>query len=70
MQLDTGSHANSELQADWKSCGEEAFVYKVVEEKEHSPQMDLKWETKVLEKKWLDLLQPYGDKGYNKPPKE
>ncbi len=69
MQLDMGSHANLDMQADWKNYSEDAFIYEVLEEKEQNAQMDLKWETKVLEKKWLGLLEPYGDKGYNKPPK-
>lgn len=70
MQLDTGRFANAELQKDWKELGPDAFVYEVLEEKEWNDDMDLKWELKMLLKPWLEKLQPYVDRGYNKPPKE
>jgi hypothetical protein len=41
----------------------------VLEEKEADEVKDRKWELKQLEKQWLEKLQPYGDKGYNKPPR-
>jgi hypothetical protein len=28
---------------------------------------DMRWEQKQLLKKWLEQLQPYGERGYNKP---
>lgn len=66
MQLDMKQHANSELQKDWISFGEEAFEYSVLEEKDTTDLFDVRWETKQLLIMWLDKLQPYGGKGYNK----
>lgn len=65
-QLNTNMHVNSELQKDWNELGADAFTYEVLEEKETDKDTDVKWELKQLEKKWLEKLQPYGEKGYNK----
>ncbi len=70
MQLDMGRFANFELQKDWKELGAEAFVYEVLEEKKTDDVTDPKWELKMMEKPWLEKLQPYGDRGYNKPPRQ
>ena len=69
-QLAAGMHINSQLQKDWRELGPEAFTYDVLEEKATDKVADVRWELKQMEKKWLEKLQPYGDKGYNKPPKE
>jgi hypothetical protein len=69
MQLDTGRFANSQLQKDWKALGAEAFTFEVLEEKETDDVTDIKWELKQMEKLWLEDLLPYGEKGYNTPPK-
>lgn len=67
-QLDMGRHANAQLQKDWKELGEKAFSYEVLEEKETDEVTDMRWELKQMEKPWLEKLQPYGDRGYNKLP--
>ena len=69
-QLDMGRFANSELQKDWKELGPDAFTYEVLEEKEADGVTDMRWEKKKMEKQWLEKLQPYGDRGYNKLPRE
>ena len=69
-QLNIGRFMNSQLQKDWNEMGPEAFTFEVLEEKETEDVTDIKWELKQMEKPWLEKLQPYGDKGYNKPPKE
>jgi hypothetical protein len=69
MQLNLGSFANPEFVADWKRFGQEAFTYEVLEEVCTEDVHDVKWELKQLEKKWLERLQPYGDQGYNRPPR-
>ncbi|MBO7742701.1 GIY-YIG nuclease family protein [Paenibacillus sp. MWE-103] len=69
-QLDMGRFANAELQRDWKTYGESAFAYDVLEEKDAGEVADVRWETKQMAKRWLEKLEPYGDKGYNKPPKQ
>lgn len=70
MQLDMGRFANLELQKDWKELGAEAFTYEVLEEQKTDDVTDMKWELKMMEKPWLEKLQPYGDRGYNKPPRQ
>ena len=70
MQLDMGRFANAQLQKDWKEFGSGAFTYEILEQKETDKVTDIRWEVKQIIKPWLEKLQPYGDKGYNKPPKE
>lgn len=69
-QLDMGMHVNSALQKDWNELGQQAFSYTVLEQKEADEVNDVRWELKQMEKSWLEKLQPYGDKGYNKRPKK
>lgn len=67
-QLKFGSHPNEELQKDWNLLGEDCFVYEIVSEtdqKDNEP-TDLAKEVKQLEQLFLEELQPYNDKGYNK----
>ena len=70
MQLNMGRHPHAELQEDWNELGEDAFSYSVMEESKQEADMDVKWELQQMEKAWLAKLEPYHDKGYNKPPKE
>ncbi|MDF2539765.1 MAG: transcriptional regulator, ArsR family [Herbinix sp.] len=69
-QLDMGMHMNRQLQKDWNELGSEAFEYEVLEEIDTEDISDVRWEAKQLEKKWLEQLQPYGDKGYHRPPRD
>lgn len=67
FQLQMGSHMNNLLQEDWKKYGEKAFVFEVLEvlkEKEDGF-FDIKEELKKLEEKWLEKLQPFGERGYH-----
>ena len=68
LQLDVGSHPNSELQADWKSLGEDNFTFEIISEikQKDDEQQDLAREVKELELLYLDELKPFGEKGYNK----
>jgi len=70
MHLDMGRHPNAELQKDWNTFGPEAFSYEVLEQKEADKVEDIRWELKKMKKKWLEKLQPYEDRGYNKPLRE
>ncbi|MGE5674822.1 MAG: GIY-YIG nuclease family protein [Mycobacterium leprae] len=71
FMLETGSHKNSRLQADWKAYGGDAFLFEVLEvlerAEDESIYFDLRDELKKLEEKWLDRLQPFGEAGYNAP---
>ncbi|UUZ78857.1 hypothetical protein LJK88_26650 [Paenibacillus sp. P26] len=53
-----------------KEHGAEAFTYEVLEQKKTDDVTDMRWEVRQMLKPWLEKLQPYGDRGYNKPPKE
>ena len=67
MMLCMGGHKNEKLQEEWNKFGEKAFVFEVLEvlkEKEEG-YFDKTGELKKLEKKWLEKLQPYGERGYN-----
>ncbi|MBB6733992.1 GIY-YIG nuclease family protein [Cohnella zeiphila] len=69
-QLDMGRFANAGLQKDWKEQGAGAFEYEVLEQKDAGDITDIRWEQKQMLKKWLAKLEPYGDKGYNRPPRD
>lgn len=69
-QLSFGMHPNFQLQSDWKELGPETFTYEVLEEKDAGEVSDVRWELKQMELPWLEKLQPYGDRGYNRQPKE
>lgn len=69
-QLDMGRHPNSQLQKDWDELGSGAFTYEILEKKKTDEIGDVRWELKKMKNKLLEKLQPYEDRGYNKPPKE
>lgn len=68
--LQMGSHDNKVLQQEWKEFGEDAFAFDVLEvlEQPESGYFDEKGALKKLEEKWLERLQPFGDRGYHKTP--
>ena len=70
-QLGFGSHPNRILQQEWREYGPEAFEFEALETLDPSddPAYDPAADLCVLEELWLEKLSPYGDKGYNKPPK-
>lgn len=69
-QLDMGMFGNTQLQKDWKDLSHEVFTFEVLEDKETDEVTDMRWELKQMAKPWLEKLQPYGDKGYNIPPRK
>ena len=68
MQLEAKRHPNAGLQKDWNYFGPENFTYEVIEQKECKDIVNINWELENMEKAWLEKLQPYDDKGYNKHP--
>ncbi len=70
-ELKIGSCRNKALQKEWKEFGEEAFEFTELEllepldDPNYRPADDLGF----LEEMWAEKLKPYGDKGYNKTPK-
>ena len=67
VRLDTGTHQNKQLQKEWLEFGPDAFAFEVLEilEPPEEGPFDLKDALKKLEEKWLEKLQPYGERGYN-----
>lgn len=67
FQLEAGSHRNNKLQQEWREFGTEAFIFEVLEilEKKEDGYFDAREALKKLEGKWLDKLQPFGERGYN-----
>jgi hypothetical protein len=72
FMLQGGGHVNKALQADWSRQRPEDFVFEVLEYlKPSSPDaspLTIRAELAALEKRWLETIRPYGDKGYNTPP--
>lgn len=71
-KLQFDSHHNKNLYEDLQSHGPDAFSFEILEtfDSEEIPKENLREalkELKKLEDKWLNTLQPYGDKGYNNP---
>jgi hypothetical protein len=66
-----GSHRNKALQADWDAHGEPNFVFEILAEIDHkltddvAQQQKNRHELKVLEKMYIDELQPFGENGYH-----
>lgn len=68
FQLKMGSHMNSVLQQDYNIHGDDNFEFQIVDtlEPKDDPEYDYKEDLKVFEEMWVDKLQPFGEKGYNK----
>jgi hypothetical protein len=68
FMLENGDYTiNKNLQEEWNQFGEENFVFDVLErlKKKEDPFFKEKEALIELEQKWLEKLQPYGEKGYN-----
>lgn len=68
-QLAAGAHANRELQEDWQSQGEAAFSFAVLDlipENATDPEGELE----ALAALWMEQERPYGERGYNTPPRQ
>ncbi|WP_179035174.1 GIY-YIG nuclease family protein [Paenibacillus sp. URB8-2] len=71
------SNLNSihELQKDWKAYGGDSFVFEELDQikpreetvNDISELKDYQEEVDALLELWIEKLQPFGDKGYNKP---
>ncbi len=68
FMLKIGSHRNAMLQKEWNEFGEDKFVFEILEEVKvkDDPNFNLEDELTLLEQIWLEKLQPFGERGYNK----
>lgn len=71
--LTTGGYrTHPALQEDWNRYGADSFTFEVLDvlpPSEEPRTTDPKEELAVLESLWLERLRPYGEAGYNDPPK-
>nr|WP_246005793.1 DUF2087 domain-containing protein [Brevibacillus gelatini] len=67
FMLQHGSHPNRELQKDWNELGADAFEFEVLEvlKRKDESYFDAKDALEKLEKKWLEKLTPYNERGYH-----
>jgi biotin operon repressor len=66
--LQIGRHWNQGMQEEWNRFGPEAFVFEVLEviEPKEDPSFNLEDELSLLEQVWIERVQPFGERGYNK----
>ncbi|MCB0600538.1 MAG: GIY-YIG nuclease family protein [Saprospiraceae bacterium] len=69
MQLKSGTHTNKALQEDWDHLGEDQFLYEVLEEIPQNEEKDYSRDLDALETMYLESLQPFSPRGYNRPPR-
>jgi hypothetical protein len=69
FQLENNSHINKLLQQEYNTLGKESFVFEVLEvlKQKEGDYLDTKDALRKLEEKWLNQLQPFGDRGYHQP---
>lgn len=68
FQLEMGGHMNRGLQQEWNEFGKEAFAFEALEvlEKPETGYFDEADALKKLRAKWVQQLQPFGERGYHK----
>lgn len=68
FQPDIGWHISSDLKNDFMKYGNDNFILEVIDELEpgNDPSVDYRDDLAELEQIWIDKLQPFGEKGYNK----
>ena len=68
FQLQFGGEEIKELMDDYKKYGEENFSFEILDllKPKDDPDYDYTEDTKVLEELWIEKLQPFGERGYNK----
>jgi hypothetical protein len=71
FMLSIGSHRNEALQKDWNAFGADKFVFEILEvvKEKENPDFRLEEELTLLEQIWIEKLQPFGERGYNKDSK-
>jgi len=68
FMLTIGSHLNKALQKEWNEYGAESFVFEILEvvKVKDEPGFNVEDELALLEQIWIEKLQPFGERGYNK----
>lgn len=65
--LNMGIHSNKPLQEDWKTFGEEAFAFEIIEKLKLKTDLsyDYDEDLKILEMICLEKFKPFAEKCYN-----
>ncbi len=68
FMLSIGRHRNEELQRDWNTFGADKFAFEVLEVVKESddPNFNIEDELTLIEQIWIEKVQPFGEKGYNR----
>lgn len=69
FMLETNGYTtNKELQKEWNQYGKDAFTFEILEKLKKKDELYFNEKEALLEleEKWLEKLQPYGERGYNK----
>ncbi len=67
FQLAHRSHMNKELQADFSLSGESNFSFEIIDTLEpNEDQSKIADELEALLQMWMEKLEPFDEKGYNK----
>jgi group I intron endonuclease len=72
FQLNMGSHMNKALQKEFTYFGKENFTFQVLDnlDPKDDPSYDYSMDLDILEKMWIERLQPFGERGYHNKPDE
>jgi len=68
LEFSMGTFMDHVLQKDFIEQGRGNFVFEVIDnlEPKEDPAYDYKDDLKTLEEMWIEKLQPYDERGYNK----
>ena len=68
MELTYGGFTIKELQKDFEQYGKENFLFEILDklEPKEDPAYNYTEDLKTLEELWIEKLQPFNEKGYNK----
>jgi hypothetical protein len=71
LELQRGTHRNPLLQRELTDYGPEAFVFEVLEvlKSKDNEEPETQEALKKLSEKWLETINPFGERGYNQPHK-
>lgn len=68
--LNFGNHHNAALQAEWNTLGENSFTFEILSEVRQTDDQNVDYarEAKRLAEMFIEELQPYAERGYNRKP--
>lgn len=72
FQTKLGAHVSPEFLADYNSLGGENFVFEILDylEPKEGTGHDYTKDLETLEELWIEKLQPFDEKGYNREKKK